>query len=561
MKVRFRTQGPSGDEQPRDQAAPLPPNTVTGAIPFTPALLDRHRARTLRATEAALAPGQEAPRSTAYRSDVLLVPRDVLEDAETMRAFEQVLSGVGFRAVPAPDVERLLDRQLSDSRFLKTVPRPVRLRPLDGGPPRVLDAWTALQALRAAAVEGKLPGEIVARVGPEHLLVGSACVGAGGVPIGGVNVATEGSAPPGGIVSYSRAGFGGRIPVDVVLRAPTRRDRKELPDGRRIVVAVLDSGLQPHLDDWIDIAERAAFQDEFATVDTPLQQAIAAVSAADPDAGVPVIDSPWDSPYTEEPLVGELTTHFGHGTFIAGIVRQVAPDAEVRSIRVMHSDGVVEESTLLAALHLLAAEVEEALRAGKPRPIDVLSLSLGYFDEGPADPVTSLLASILGDLAAMGVAVVAAAGNYATSRRFYPAAFSDLIAIDGAVPILGVGALNPNGTVALFSDDGPWVNCWATGSCVVSTFPTIRSGSEQAATTPEQASAGLVRQTVDPDDFSSGFAVWSGTSFAAPLVAAKVALALRHGVADASVGLDVHDPAGVLEKVIAAVRAHNGGTP
>jgi subtilisin family serine protease len=34
------------------------------------------------------------------------------------------------------------------------------------------------------------------------------------------------------------------------------------------------------------------------------------------------------------------------------------------------------------------------------------------------------------------------------------------------------------------------------------------------------------RETVDPDDFSSGFAIWSGTSFAAPIFAGEVAAEL-----------------------------------
>jgi serine protease len=37
---------------------------------------------------------------------------------------------------------------------------------------------------------------------------------------------------------------------------------------------------------------------------------------------------------------------------------------------------------------------------------------------------------------------------------------------------------------------------------------------------------GRVREAIDPDDFRSGFAVWSGTSFAAPLMAGAVAAAL-----------------------------------
>ncbi|MGH3488637.1 MAG: S8 family serine peptidase [Actinopolymorphaceae bacterium] len=558
MKVRFRTGAEGDGNGPGGRAAPMPSDVTTGSIPFTQEVLDRHRARVLRGSEAVLVPGQEPPRSTAYRTDVLLFTQRVIDDADTMRVVDEVLAPAGIQVQPPPDPERILGRPLAESRHLTTVPRPVRLRLRKDAPPGVVDAWTALQLLRGAAARGTLSEDVLTQVGLEHLLVGSACTGAGAAPIGGVNVATEGSGVPGGIGSYSRAGFGGRVPVDVVLTPPLRRDAREIVGGRR-VVAVLDSGLQTHLPGWIDISEQADGQDTFATVDTSLQHAVAAVSAADPDAGAPVISGPWDSPYTEEPLVGEVATHYGHGTFIAGIVRQVAPDAQVRSTRVMHSDGVVEEGTLLAALHLLAADVEAAVQAGKPRPVDVLSLSLGYFDEGPPDEVTPLLAGIIGELAALGVAVVAAAGNFATSRRFYPAAFSELVTVEGSVPVLGVGALNPNGTVALFSDDGTWVNCWATGSAVVSTFPTIPSGSAQAANAPEHLTAGLARETLDPDDFTSGFAVWSGTSFATPVVAAKLALALQHGVDDPAVGVDVHDPAGVLAKVVAAVVASGGG--
>ncbi len=37
---------------------------------------------------------------------------------------------------------------------------------------------------------------------------------------------------------------------------------------------------------------------------------------------------------------------------------------------------------------------------------------------------------------------------------------------------------------------------------------------------------GQVRASLDPDSFRSGFGVWSGTSFSAPVVAGEVAAAL-----------------------------------
>jgi hypothetical protein len=33
----------------------------------------------------------------------------------------------------------------------------------------------------------------------------------------------------------------------------------------------------------------------------------------------------------------------------------------------------------------------------------------------------------------------------------------------------------------------------------------------------------MVRATVDPDDFRSGFGLWSGTSFAAPILVGEIA--------------------------------------
>ena len=41
----------------------------------------------------------------------------------------------------------------------------------------------------------------------------------------------------------------------------------------------------------------------------------------------------------------------------------------------------------------------------------------------------------------------------------------------GQIPLLSVGALNPNGSKALFSDDAGWVNSWGPGAMVISTFP------------------------------------------------------------------------------------------
>jgi subtilisin family serine protease len=93
------------------------------------------------------------------------------------------------------------------------------------------------------------------------------------------------------------------------------------------------------------------------------------------------------------------------------------------------------------------------------------------------------------------------------------------------VPVSTVGALNPDTTTAMFSNDGPWVRYLRHGAALVSTFPTTFDAA-QGPSYELRLPDGEVRSSLDPDDFSSGFGVWSGTSFAAPVFAGEVAAAL-----------------------------------
>ena len=160
--------------------------------------------------------------------------------------------------------------------------------------------------------------------------------------------------------------------------------------------------------------------------------------------------------------------------------------------------------------------------------IDVINLSLGYYHETPED---ELYDDTLGRLLALarrrGCAVVCSAGTDATNRPSFPAALwmwpGAQLTVDDpskAAPHISVGALNPNRTMALFSNLGPWVKTFAPGASVLSCSPPFRGGSQPAV---RDDLGGLRRETVDPDDYVGGFAVWSGTSFAAPYVAGEIA--------------------------------------
>jgi len=271
------------------------------------------------------------------------------------------------------------------------------------------------------------------------------------------------------------------------------------------------------------------------------------------------IKDPWDGPVTSDPLVGEVNDALGHGTAIAGIFRQAVPAADVLSVRIMHSDDIIYEGDLVTALNLVSAQVALAQDPAQPRPelmIDAVSLSCGYYCESTKDVTyTSVLKGAIDKLLAQGVMVVVAAGNSSLRRRYYPAAFADAPRPDGTLPVISVGALNPNRTRAIFSDDGHWVTAWAPGAMVITTFPTDINGALQPAA-KEHANGHhhWTREGLDPDDFRSGFVSWSGTSFAAPALAAWLIQAmLAAAVADGGLKLSGPTAANAIARAIHAI--------
>jgi hypothetical protein len=244
---------------------------------------------------------------------------------------------------------------------------------------------------------------------------------------------------------------------------------------------------------------------------------------------------------------------------MAGLIRQAAPDADIAAWRVVASDGTVVESDLVATLTSIA-ELVRRYSSGEPNglALDVLSLSMGYYHETPEDALFDpTMVELLGSMGRCGTIVVCSAGNDATARPLYPAAFgpwSDGLGANppdpSATAIVSVGALNPNRTsVALFSNTGPWVRMYAPGASVVSTMPAFEGGGLPAART---VAYGLERDAIDPDDFRGGFAVWSGTSFAAPLIAGALAAALGGSlpkVPDASTAESVDRAWKAIQKV------------
>ena len=88
------------------------------------------------------------------------------------------------------------------------------------------------------------------------------------------------------------------------------------------------------------------------------------------------------NPNLVDPLEGTIDPYFGHGTFIAGLVRQQCPDADLLSIKLMGPDGVVDEADLIARwTGWPTGRRVCAVGANRPIAVDVVLLSLGYYHE------------------------------------------------------------------------------------------------------------------------------------------------------------------------------------
>lgn len=512
----------AGPPEPSIAARGLGTVRQPGVLPgdIAPRGLVDLNARVLDPATAILAPGLQLRRSTAYIADTLIIrPRPTPNDPqdgflpaltpEAIAALNRVdpqveVTAASPSAEPGlPDFVRL---PLPDAVCLRLSARGKEA----SSPP---DAWAFLQKLIAA---GGAPGVVVTL---EHVLtacppgrsqLGGVWGGVGGVwgGVGGVWGGVGGVW--GGVAGeYGSPGFGGRSPV--VWGAPDPYDTT-LDDKQRPVVAVLDTGIGDHpwfvdhssgaarfhhgVEQWTVAGEHLVRQDGPAT--EPIQGAF--------------------------PRGGLIDVEEGHGTFVAGIIRQRCPSARIVSIPVMRTDGAAAEFDVYAALRLLLARHLAA--NGGQDAIDVVSLSLGYYHESSDDALDDgPIEEVLRSFAEHGVAVVAAAGNDGTTVPFWPAAMAPTVgsADPTQVPMTSVGALNPDGaTAAFFSNGGDWVLAYEPGAGIVSTVPVTLSGS-RGRTIDLQPHVPIARATVDPDAYASGFAIWSGTSFAAPCFAGDLA--------------------------------------
>ena len=240
--------------------------------------------------------------------------------------------------------------------------------------------------------------------------------------------------------------------------------------GAGVVVAVIDTGidrthpdLAAHL--WIDNRERGEVPNDALDNDQD--------GLIDDARGWDFVDN--DNDPTEVP--GDPTKSVsGHGTFIAGLVALIAPDVRIMPIRAFGPDGMSNAFTVAASIKYAVDHGADVINLsfGSPRSSSVVKRAIKYARQN-------------------GAILVAAMGNEdldTDDNPEYPAVLKNVV---------GVAAIDPASHKADFSNFGTKVGVDALGVKLISTFPGVSGGD---------------------------YAMWSGTSFAAPLAASEAALIL-----------------------------------
>ncbi|TCI22531.1 S8 family serine peptidase [Exiguobacterium sp. SL-9] len=164
------------------------------------------------------------------------------------------------------------------------------------------------------------------------------------------------------------------------------------------------------------------------------------------------------SPYDATRDVYRMVDKGVHGTHVAGIIGStfddqgnvgVAPNVSLMPIDVFEGDDS-SISDVLKGIH------HAVLNGAR-----VVNMSFGTYERNAA------LESAIRDARRQGLVFVGAAGNEDTDERFYPAAYSD---------VLAVGAVTVDDQITDFTNYGTFIDVVAPGEDIYSTLPNGRYG-------------------------------------------------------------------------------------
>jgi membrane-anchored mycosin MYCP len=241
-----------------------------------------------------------------------------------------------------------------------------------------------------------------------------------------------------------------------------------------------------------------SMDDDLARADPPIP--VSAPASAGRDVRVGVLDTrvtdheflvgryTADSDSIVKPAPGDvLPLRAGHATFVSSLVLAQAPGATLEVRGVLDDNG-----------HATSWNTVRQMMAFADSGVDILNLSLGCRTEDGRPP---LLMSRAVALLSQRMVLVAAAGNHNQSdfptAPTWPAALPDVVA---------VGARDADDTMAAFSPRLPWIACTAPGRGVTGAYLTA-----------------TVTLLDDTTQYFTGYARWSGTSFATAIASGTIA--------------------------------------
>jgi subtilisin family serine protease len=304
----------------------------------------------------------------------------------------------------------------------------------------------------------------------------------------------------------------GRLAADPRVRYAEPNLLGETPEGRRQQAWAIGGDAGTYATQWNTLAlrlpEAHAISRGTGVTVAVLDTGVDASHEALADrmvAGFDFVD--FDAVANEEGAAGDAG--YGHGTHVASLVAQVAPDARIMPIRVLDPQGVGNIWVLgEGLLHAVDPDGVATTDDGAK----VINLSLGTLrrtallediieivscggdydvgddeDDEDDEDTTDTDPDLQRCAASGGAVVVSAAGNSGDETLHFPAA-------ERHAGALAVAASTEVGTLATFSTRGNWVLVASPGDQIYGAIPGGR------------------------------WAVWSGTSMAAPMVAGAAAL-------------------------------------
>jgi hypothetical protein len=203
----------------------------------------------------------------------------------------------------------------------------------------------------------------------------------------------------------------------------------------------------------------------------------------------------------------------GHGTFIAGLIADRCAQARLTVVGERRAIAQVPSQALYSD------ELSVARSLLRYSAADVVSCGFAFPTFGARASIPFTL--IMQWIAKTGrqVAVVAPAGNENSARPYWPAADPRVVGVGASDPsesLRAQFAVRSDGYVTSGSNWGRWLKCCARGESVSSLFV------DWTGTTEDEQPP---RTTLT----FTGWASWSGTSFAAPKVTAAIAAAIAGG--------------------------------